>query len=362
MDEFVRTRNCRAKRAEFALGALLLLVLSACASNESIAPVEPSVTPAPSATATVSPTPTLAPKPPNPLSIAVMRQRNYPGSDIVIEQTLAPGANYNRFVASYRSDGLKIYGLLTVPRGAKPASGFPVIIFNHGYIPPSEYRTTERYVAYVDAIARSGYIVFKSDYRGHGDSEGVANGAYAAPDYTVDILNLSSSLKKFKDADPKRIGMWGHSMGGQIALRSLVITPDIKAAAIWAGVTTPYTGDFNWRPTSPGGNGVPSAGARLWRAGMIQEYGSPEENPDFWNSISPNSYLQDITAPIQLHHGTNDQSVAYRVSEEFARELKQANRVYEFYSYPGDDHNLSRSLAVAMQRSIAFFDKYVKGK
>ena len=52
----------------------------------------------------------------------------------------------------------------------------PVIIFNHGYIPPDVYRTTERYVAYVDLIARSGYIVLRSDYRGHDRSEAEARG------------------------------------------------------------------------------------------------------------------------------------------------------------------------------------------
>ena len=129
------------------------------------------------ATPTAIPTPITPPTPPpfdfgedelNPLMIEVMRQQEYPGSKIVIEETLAPGTNYNRYVASYQSEENKIFALLTVPRGTKPATGWPVIIFNHGYIPPAIYRTTERYVAYVDAFARNGYIVLKSDYRGHG--------------------------------------------------------------------------------------------------------------------------------------------------------------------------------------------------
>ena len=110
-----------------------------------------------------------------------MRQQSYPGSEIVIEQTLAPGSNYSRYVVSYLSDGYKIYALMTVPDGPKPATGWPAIIFNHGYIPPAQYRTTERYVAYQDAIARSGYIVFKSDYRGHGNSAGAARGRLRLP-------------------------------------------------------------------------------------------------------------------------------------------------------------------------------------
>ena len=54
-------------------------------------------------------------------------------------------------------------GLLTVPLGDVPAGGFPAIVFVHGYIPPEIYRTTERYVDYVDALARSGFVVFKID-------------------------------------------------------------------------------------------------------------------------------------------------------------------------------------------------------
>ncbi|MCU0502193.1 MAG: hypothetical protein MUC51_10585 [Anaerolineae bacterium] len=119
----------------------------------------PTQTPIPTATATATSAPTATPL--SPLAIEAMRKQSYPGSDLVIEQTLPPGANYSRSVASYKSDGFKINGLLTVPTGPKPPTGWPVVIFNHGYIPPDQYRTTERYVAYQDAFARNGYITFK---------------------------------------------------------------------------------------------------------------------------------------------------------------------------------------------------------
>ena len=90
-----------------------------------------------------------------------------------------------------------------------PTRGWPVVIFNHGYIPPDQYRTTERYEAYVDAFARNGYIVFRSDYRGHGESEGDAEGGYGSPAYTVDVLNGLSAIQTYAFADPDRIGMWG---------------------------------------------------------------------------------------------------------------------------------------------------------
>src|SRR3989344_5642587 len=71
---------------------------------------------------------------PHPLSIEALRKGEYPGSDIVIEQTLDSGSNYKRYIASYKSEGLKIYGLLTIPSGPVPRSpegevGWPVVIF-----------------------------------------------------------------------------------------------------------------------------------------------------------------------------------------------------------------------------------------
>lgn len=288
-----------------------------------------------------------------------MRARDYPGSTIVIEQTLAPGSNYKRYLVSYHSDGLKIFALMTVPNAAKPKTGFPVVVFNHGYIAPSVYKTTERYVAYVDAFARAGYIVFKSDYRGHDQSEGIATGGYGSPDYTIDVLNAVASLKKYPDADPNRIGMWGHSMGGHITLRAMVTTKDIKAGVIWAGVVASYADLlYNWRRPATS-TPIPSA-ARRWRQDLLDTYGTPAQNPAFWDSISPSAYVSDLSGPLQLHHGTADQSVPFEFSQKLFDEVKQAGKTIEFYSYKGDNHNLSNNLATALQRSVQFFDKYVK--
>ena len=157
----------------------------------------------------------------NPLTIEAMRKRNYPGSPFIFEQTLKPGSNYQKYVVSYQSDGLKIYGLLTVPNAQNPpAGGWPAIVFNHGFIPPETYKTTERYVAYVDGLARQGYIVFKPDYRGHGMSEGQPEGAYYSPAYAIDSLNALESLKNYGPVNPRKIGMWGHSMGGYLGWSS----------------------------------------------------------------------------------------------------------------------------------------------
>ncbi len=317
----------------------------------------PRATPTPSASAVVSPTATPIPAADNPLVIANMRARSYPGSEIVIEQTLAAGVNYQRYVASHLSDGFKIYGLLTVPNGTPPASGWPIILFNHGHITPELYRTTERYVAYQDGFARNGYITFKSDYRGHGSSEGEARSGHSNPDYTVDVLNALTSLQRYPNADPERIGMWGHSMGGSITLRSMVITDTVKVGVIWAGVVASYPDLLNRFELQ--GVAVPEWFAR-WRDEFIDAYGTPEENPDFWASISPNTYLADLSGPIQLQHTTGDESVPVQYSDVLAAQIEDVGGVVEYFRYPGDNHNISANFGTAMARSIAFFDKYLK--
>jgi dipeptidyl aminopeptidase/acylaminoacyl peptidase len=301
----------------------------------------------------------------NPLSIIAMRQKSYPGSDITIEQTLPNMPNYKQYIASYMSDGLKIYGLLTVPMGASPKNGWPAIIFNHGYIPPEQYVTTERYVAYVDGFAHNGYVVFKPDYRGNGDSEGQPEGAYYSPAYTDDVLNALASIKRYSDVNPAKIGMWGHSMGGNITLRSLVVnTKDIKAAVIWGGVVGSYNDlMFNWHRAVPFVKSQRELTLRnRGRQSLMSEYGTPEQNPSFWNTIDPTAFIKDITAPVQLDAGGADEEVPVAFSQSLYEKLKATGKTTEFYTYQGADHNISgSSFNLAMQRSITFFDKYLKG-
>jgi dipeptidyl aminopeptidase/acylaminoacyl peptidase len=299
--------------------------------------------------------------------IEVMRGQDYPGSELSFEQTLEPGVNYDRHIVSYQSEGNKIFGLLTMPWGQPPDSGWPIIIFNHGYIPPDEYRTTERYVDYQDAFARNGYIVFRSDYRGHGDSEGRPSGGYGSPGYTIDVLNGLMAVKTLPEADPERIGMWGHSMGGFITLRAMVVSDEIDAGVIWGGVVASYPDLFDrWRrragdgPT-PTPNPTWTTRGR-WRTSLFQTYGTVEENPDFWAAISANSYVGDLSGPLQLHHATTDASVPAEFSEVLYEQIQAADRPAELYLYEGDNHNIYANFWTAMQRSIDFFDQHVKSK
>lgn len=352
--------GARIEKTAISSGTSVRLPSTTSVPNEMTTPtITPSRTATTTATVTPTPTSTL-----HPMNILAARQTAYPGSAIIIEETLEPGANYYRYIARYESEGLRIYGLLTIPYGKMPVTGWPAIVFNHGYIPPKEYSSTERYIAYVDNLARSGYIVYKIDYRGHDRSDGQASGAYGNPGYTTDVLNAVSALQAFPQVDPQRIGMWGHSMGGFLTLRAMVISPAIRAGVIWAGVVASYPDLLCcWHRGTPGVP-TPTANANFrsgWRTEWQNLYGTPEENPEFWLGISANNYLSDLSGPVQLHHGTADSEVPVEFSQTLYQQILKAGKTVEYYEYPGDDHNLSGYFSLAMSRTIKFFDQYLKG-
>ncbi|OGD86599.1 hypothetical protein A2Z23_02175 [Candidatus Curtissbacteria bacterium RBG_16_39_7] len=294
------------------------------------------------------------------MTIEAMRQIEYPGGEIKIEKDLGNRGNFRSYVISYPSDGLKLFALMNVPNppagGQKPEGGWPVIILNHGYIPPDQYSTINSYQAFADYFARNGFLVVKPDYRGHADSEGNSEGGHYSPVYTYDVLNIISSIKRYPDANPQKLGMWGHSMGGNVTLRALVVSKDIRASVIAAGVVGSAEDLFyNWRRRT--GFRPPSWWATASaRALLVQTYGEPKDNPEFWNEISAINYVDSINGPVQIHHGTNDESVPKEFSDHLNEALKKSNKEVEYFVYEGGDHNLSgNSHNLFLSRSLTFF-------
>jgi dipeptidyl aminopeptidase/acylaminoacyl peptidase len=142
----------------------------------------------------------------------------------------------------------------------------------------------------------------------------------------------------------------------------MVVAEDIKVGVIWAGVVASYPDMINrWRrrsSTSP--PPTPRSQSRRWREELITKYGTPEENPAFWATLSANSYLADISGPLQLHHGAQDTDVPVEFSATLKQQMDAAGKMAENYVYEGDNHNLSVNFNTAMQRSVEFFDRYLK--
>lgn len=296
------------------------------------------------------------------LTIGSLRSRPYKGSDIIIEETLTSENSYNRYIASYYSDNLKIYTLLLVPNAEKPKNGFPVIILNHGYIIPEKYTPDGNYIPYADAFARAGYIVFKPNYRGHGESEGEPTSTYFSSAYIIDDLNAIASIKKYKDADPEKIAVWGHSMGGNITLKVAEISKDVKAVSIWAGVVAPI-GDiiYNWKDRvsyKPDAEDLRLRNKNLDY--LLAKYGSPSANSLFWNSIDPNYYLSDIEVPVQIQVGLSDNQVPPDFSLGLYQRLKSLGKNVDYFKYSGANHDINQSFEPAMRETIKFFDRYLK--
>jgi dipeptidyl aminopeptidase/acylaminoacyl peptidase len=297
------------------------------------------------------------------LTIEFLRRLQITGSPITFEQELLPANHYQRFIVSYLSEGNKIYGLLTVPTEETPESGFKAIVFNHGYIPPNSYRTTERYSAHIDVLARSGFVVFKIDYRGHGESEGEASGSYFSPGYTIDSIAALKSLQTLAFVDPDGIGMWGHSMAGNLVLRAMLIEPEIKAGVIFAGAVYSYDDfaaygidDNTYRPPqTPQGTD-----SRRRSQEIFEAYGRPGSGHPYWQAVSLTANLDLLSSPLQIHHARDDTVVSIAYSQELAGALQEHSKAYEFYIYSGGGHNLfSPYFDQAMLRAVAFFREHL---
>ncbi|HUV28801.1 MAG TPA: alpha/beta fold hydrolase, partial [Anaerolineales bacterium] len=282
--------------------------------------------------------------------------------EITFEEKLADRSNYHQHLVSYISEGSKIYGLLTIPFGESPEGGFKAIVFNHGYIPPTDYRTTERYIAYVDHLARSGFVVFKIDYRGHGDSQGEPSGSYFSPGYTIDSIAALKSLQMMDIIDPQGIGMWGHSMAGNLVLRAMLIEPDIKAGVILAGAVYSYDDfveygitDNTYRP--PATPETQGGSVRRSRSReIIEEFGLPDTQVDYWQAVSLTENIAYLKSPLQLHHAEDDAVVNIGYSIDLSAVLLENGKEFEFYSYEGGGHNLiSPYFNQAIQRTVEFF-------
>jgi fermentation-respiration switch protein FrsA (DUF1100 family) len=153
-------------------------------------------------------------------------------------------------------------------------------------------------------------------------------------------------------------------MGGTLVLRAMVVSDQIDAGVIWAGVVAPIEDVWEKRPhwIADDLRGTPEADRTpVPPTGGIFAHGMFEENAEFWASVDPTFHLEDLSGPLQLHHSKADDSVPVEWSEGLHARLQDVGPSVELYLYEGDNHNLSNSFVTAMARSAQFFDQHVKG-
>lgn len=302
----------------------------------------------------ISPTPTLVPF--VEMTIPYLRGRTYM-SALGQRSVVSEHDAYTSYKTSYDSDGLTINGLLTIPKDTKKQ--YPAIVFVHGYIPPTQYRTISNYVAYVDSLATNGFVVFKIDLRGHGDSEGDPGGAYYSSDYVIDTLHARAALASSDFVDPNSIGLWGHSMAGNVVMRAWAAEPSIPAVVIWAGAGYTYTDLLTYR-ISDGSYRPPTQNTERQRKrqALRDAYGEFSSNHPFWKQVAVTDHLEDLQGALEIHHAVDDSVVSIEYSRNLMTLLDKTKVPHQLFEYPTGGHNISgTSFAIAMERTVKFFKR-----
>jgi uncharacterized protein len=295
----------------------------------------------------------------NPVSLPYIMEKQFNGHGLKILQTISSNRYYTRYYVYYLSGELKLTGIMNVPAGKGP---FPVIITAHGHIDPKVYTTGRGLKREQDYLARNGYVVLHPDYRNHNGSDKDPNeDLNLRLGYTEDVINAVYAVKNsdFLFIDKDNIGLLGHSMGGGIALNIMVTKPDlVNAFVLFAPTSIDYRDNFHkW---NMGARERDSGEHRHGAQAIIEKYGSPESNPEFWDDLSAKTFIYNVKSPVLLHHGTADQSVPFAWSERLAAAFKERGKELVFYSYPGEKHEFIKAWPLVMRRSVEFFDSYLK--
>lgn len=358
----------------------IFFLLAACRSTEPVGgqnqldhPVVPGVLstspPSPSSTVTILPsnTPTTLPSPtptveatpsasptPDPwtgLSIDSLTARTYGGGNIEIVETLAANSYFTRTLITYPSDGLDIYGFMNTPVVGEPP--YPVVIALHGYINPEIYHTIDYTTRYADALAREGYLVIHPNLRGYPPSDEGDN--LFRVGMAIDTLNLISLIKQqagkpgpLSMADPDKIGIWGHSMGGGISTRVITISSDVRAAVLYGAMSGDEQQNFE-RIYDYFSNG---------ERGM-EELSFPEEA---FERISPINYLERVRAAVSIHHGENDVDVPLTWSLDLCRRLRDLEKPVECYTYEDQPHTFhGEGDNLFIMQMVNFYNRILRG-
>lgn len=314
----------------------------------------PSSTPTIAASATstkvATPTRTSTPDPYAGLSIDSLSTRTYGGGNIQIVEILAVNSYFTRTLIAYPSEDLTIYGFMNIPKQGEPP--YPVVIALHGYINPEIYDTIDYTTRYADALARESFLVIHPNLRGYPPSDDGDN--LFRVGMAIDTLNLVALVKQqggkpgpLNLADPKNIGIWGHSMGGGISTRVITVSPDVRAAVLYGAMSGDEQKNFE-RILNYFSNGQQGK----------EELSYTEEA---FERISPINYLDRIQAAVSINHGEDDVDVPLAWSLDLCRRLRELGKSVECYTYKDQPHTFhGEGDELFVMQMVDFYNRWLR--
>lgn len=299
-------------------------------------------------------------KPLDKYTFASLRRRQSPESSIVLGRKLEEEESYISQIFYFSVENKKVSGLINIP---KVEGVYPIIVMLRGFVPKENYTTGVGTRRAAEVFAQNGFITLSPDFLGFGESDNPSRNAMEErfQTYTTVLALLSSlgNLNKGLEAsysakirgDASKVGLWGHSNGGQIALSVLEITGKPYPTVLWAPVSKPfpysilyYTDEFEDR-----GKALRKALANFEKDYDVELY-------------SPTNFLDWINAPLEIHQGEEDDAVPKKWSDQLFQELKELKKDVDYFIYSGSDHNLTPyGWPTAVQRNINFYKEHFDG-
>lgn len=358
------------KLSKYVITTLVLAILAvACGGSFALGRLTASSAIAIPWTAPASP----KPKPYLEYTIPALQTKQLTTSPITLSDELpssTPEVVAYRF--SYTTLGKTMSGRMTVPKKTSSVLPVPSIVMLRGYVSPEDYQPGVGTQRAAEAFSKAGFITFAPDFFGYGTSDPEPDDSWIArfekPIVVAELLQSLDAAPTLKLPDERiitrgKIGLWGHSNGGQIALTTLEMLQRPIATSLWAPVTAPFPYSILFFSDE-----LPDEGKanRLWIAAFEKDY-------DVFD-FSLTQHLDALHGSLQLHHGTEDDAAPYSWSQEFVAKLKAENKrrqatetasdsakvepiTINFFGYPAANHNLQPGWQTVVDRDISFFTK-----